>query len=159
MNKHIFHKDDIKIGPRMIVFIGERPGQVRKTCHDYFAFKGNKSGDLLHKITSKIKNRGYILMNVIPYHIKGVTNDEARMHDTLIEYKKFSSELYLYMKYFPVTDIVCLGEFSYKMYNKYCVNKLKKISHNIWSFAHPSFIMRFNMDKDIYIYTILRVLS
>lgn len=152
----MIHENVVHPGSRMVCIIGERPGKARKRCSKYSVFHGNKSGDLIEKILPSLKRRGFILMNVVPFHIAGMANDEARFYDSEKDYRIFALILKTYFIQYGITQVVCLGEFACMIFKKYCSTIKRDFRFTYTKLPHPSYIIRFKKDEKLYIDTFLK---
>jgi uracil-DNA glycosylase len=138
---------DVTANPIMIV--GERPGKQRKKSKVDYVFHGNRTGDFIEKAISGHTN--LILTNGINLYSKAdITNDRLYQH-------KGQKELMKLINDYNPKKIICLGNFAelqiYKIYGA------AKLPFELIKLAHPSYVLRFNIEVAEYAKKLKKALS
>lgn len=118
---------------RPVFIVGQCPGKQRKKDKNCEVFYGNRTGDFIRDIL-KDKTNIY-LTNVFNYYVDKI--------DKEIIDKGLKELLNDVLTYNP-QKIICLGNFSFD-----CISKVVK-NREVFRLVHPSFILRFNKDKEKY---------
>ena len=127
------------IGDKNPIFIiGMCPGRQRKRHKNFEVFHGNRTGDLIEKI---VKDKNVFLTNIINFRVKGRISKEdieAGRQEFLNDIERLKPQ-----------KVICLGNFSYTAVSKWLKSMSRQI--DVIKITHPSYILRFNKDIDIYI--------
>lgn len=131
----------IEVEERPTVFVGQNPGKTRKGKYSEYVWDGDtRTSSLLREAVDGYTN--VVLTNVCNYQ---VMSDE-HLQEGLIDLQKMIEDL-------EPKKIVCLGGFARRH-----VLSLKP-ECKVVSISHPSYIVRFNRDKEQYINNIRSQLS
>lgn len=114
-----------------VFIVGQNPGRQRKGQESHIVWEGNRSSDFLTWCIEGLDN--IYLTNVCNYQ---------QMTDDLI--KQGAVELRAKIDYLAPKRIITLGEFA--SFHVAEIDPDVPISH----FFHPSFIVRFNKDREEY---------
>lgn len=119
-----------------IFIVGMCPGKQRKKNQTRIVWEGNRSGDLMTRIIRGKKN--LFLTNAFNYYVDG------DVPENIIDEGKFDLLEDIY-RYNP-RKVLCFGEVARKT-----IKELDVVKCPIKLFKHPSYILRFNLDKEKYI--------
>lgn len=120
-----------------VFIVGQCPGKQRKDEQTRVVWSGNRSGKFISEILQGKTN--IYLTNILNYHVDGAISDELVV--------KGISELQHDIEKLNPRKIICLGNFA----GDTIKNKLPlKIYIPIVILNHPSYILRFNKDKNAY---------
>lgn len=137
----------IEIEDSPVFICGMCPGRQRKNDQNREVFHGNRTGDLVEQVIKGKKN--IFLTNVFNYRIDGkITKDIIR-----IGVLELRNELLKQKPY----KVIALGNFAYE----HVLELIKDtgLHLNIVKLQHPSYILRFNKPKDLYIKQFLEELE
>lgn len=118
------------------------PGKQRKRVKKKPVFHGNKTGDFVEEILKDEEN--IFLTNVFNKYIDKIT-------DTIISNGVYALQRDIEQQ--KPALIICMGRFAEKH-----IAKLQIENIPIISIVHPSYIIRFGKDKNIYKQTILKLI-
>lgn len=139
----------IGVGEHPTLIVGQNPGHNRDGTHTGKVWEKNRSARLLHESLDGREN--IILTNICNY--------TEINQDRLIEgYNDISNLVYRYKP----TRIICLGTYAYDHITAMCTARLIKphgFSIAIYKLNHPSYIARFNKDKDEWINKVREILD
>lgn len=118
-----------------VFIVGLGPGLQRKGSKTHLAWEGNRSGDLVQEAIKGLSN--IYLTNVMNYYVKGEIS--ADVISKGVEQLRKDIE-----KYKPA-KIICMGDFAF--------NHVRIInpSGEVIKFKHPSYLIRFQKPKKLYI--------
>ena len=125
-----------KIGNGETFLVGMCPGHQRKKDATNIVWEGNKSGDLMQDIIKSFNN--IYITNIFNYYTDSTISREL-IDEGLNELKVDITNL-------KPKKIICFGNFAFKE-----VNNLQLKNVEITKVVHPSYILRFNMDKIKYV--------
>lgn len=126
----------IGVDTEPVMIIGQNPGRQRKGAETGIVWEGNRSGDFISDIIKDHELENVILTNVCNYR---------EMTDEGVE-EGFMDICRLGEKY-NVKKVICLGMVAWG------VMTLEGGAENVEvvSLPHPSYILRFNKDREAYI--------
>lgn len=125
---------------RPVLIVGQNPGKQRANQKTNVVWEGNKSSDLLMSIISDLEN--IYLTNVCNYQ----EMTDFQLEEGIIDLKKLIEAL-------KPRVIICLGLFA-----KGHVQEMEPISPVV-EFVHPSYVVRFNKDRNEYRESIRKVIQ
>jgi hypothetical protein len=129
---------EINISLEPTFIIGQCPGRYIKQQTTFYDWDDmGRSGSFLNKIIKDIDN--LYLTNI--YHYPISKPSQKIILEGVMELA------YDFIKYEP-SKIVCLGNFAYDVMKKYFISD--SIVDIVFKVEHPSYILRFNKDKDKY---------
>lgn len=137
-----FKTKSIKLGKNPIFIVGLCPGKQRRGSKTHIVWEGNRSGDF---INTTVQNKSNIyLTNLFNYSLE--TKITRKILETGLKELRKDIETMLPCK------IVCLGVVSY--------SEIKKMNLGIplFKLEHPSYILRFNKNREKYINKLNEVL-
>ena len=120
------------LSPHPVMIIGQNPGRQRKAHQTGVVWEGNRSGDFITEVCEDYGLDNVILTNVCNYQEMTAERIEEGLNDIVNMTMMFQ-----------VRKFVCLGDFAY--------NHLKTIGVDPIKLEHPSFILRFNRNREEYI--------
>ena len=133
-----------------VIIIGQNPGHNRDGTHTGIVWENNRSANLLLEALEDRQN--LILTNICNY--------TEITEEYLFEGQNDIIKLYHDNKPF---DIICLGEFSFQHIKMLIHNNLLKCNNGsytrVWKLHHPSYIARFNKDKEKWINEIRSIID
>jgi uracil-DNA glycosylase len=127
-----FNDIKFKVDKNPILIIGQNPGRQRLNEQTFNVWEGNRSSDFLKKCLRSEIN--YILTNVCNYQL--ITDE--RIQEGI-------NDIVSLVDLYKPCKIICLGNFSYQHVKKVLNNDIE-----ITKFNHPSYIVRFNKNKETY---------
>lgn len=123
------------------MIVGQCPGHQRKKEHDLFVLSGNRIGDLLAEgIGAKINIYMTNVFNDYYPEIKDGKYPEAVV-------KEGKEQLIRDINRVQPKKIICLGTYALKHATE-CVKKCKVKRPTVVMIPHPSYIIRFNKDRN-----------
>lgn len=139
-----------------VCIVGERPGKISLNIDEHLAFHGNQSGALMEELVKEIKSC-VILTNMVRYRYADshdiLRNDVARMIDTQEDLRSSRDIILRYHKKFRIVLYLLCGVYVSSKFSQYISPYLNKITSHKFSeviIQHPSYIVRFNQDKNAY---------
>lgn len=128
------HTNDLSANPTLIV--GQNPGRQRLGEESHVVWEGNRSSDFLMECLFEVPNT--ILTNVCLY--------QRMTHENVLE---GIQELTNLIQEFQPRKIICLGNFAYRtVISLVATDRIQDV--DIVKLPHPSYIVRFNKDKQEY---------
>lgn len=135
-----------KIGNGTVFLIGWCPGKQRKKDNNFEVFHGNRTGDFIEKMIADCKS--VYLTNVFNYYVDEITDE---MYDQGL--KELKEDILALKPY----KCILLGRVASLRVRKLCSEMNLKVS--LTDLEHPSYVLRFNKDKDIYTTKLKKVLN
>ena len=139
-----FQDKQINVTTKPVMLVGQNPGKARTGPDTGIVWESNRSADLLNEIVEGISN--LYLTNLVNYQIINPAVIEEGLEDLTQTIKTYSP-----------SKIICLGGLSYRYVTK-LVNDLG-LDIPVFGLRHPSFIVRFNKDRDAYANELLELIS
>jgi uracil-DNA glycosylase len=131
----------MKFSPRFIepllapvMIVGLCPGRQRKKDQNFLVFHGNRTGDLVEEI---IKDQDNIILTNTSNWIK---QDQHKLSA-----HEGAKDLIDIVSRFKPRKIICLGTYAFNFVND------RGFTVPIVHLPHPSWVLRFNKDKNNYI--------
>jgi uracil-DNA glycosylase family 4 len=129
-----------KIGDNPVLIVGQNPGRQRRGEQTNIVWEGNRSSDLLQWVIAGQDN--IYLTNVCNYQEMTPERIEEGVYDLSVLISTLKPRV-----------IICLGAFAHL-----AVAQLE-MKYPIRKFLHPSYIARFNKDRDEYKRKILEAIK
>ncbi len=120
-----------------IFIIGQCPGKQRKKDQTGLVFQGNRTGDLIQEVIKDFDN--IHLTNIFNVIVPKITPEVIQSG---------SEELLNEIKELNPSKVICLGKIAQSTVSKL----VSENDLNLWivNFQHPSYILRFNKNKEEY---------
>ena len=139
MEKIKYETRTINITNNPTFIVGQCPGKTTKKAlikqnNKYQVFSGNQTGTLVNEIIKNNKN--LYLTNIFNYY----TNEAITQEIINQGLQELQEDIY---KYQPAT-IICLGKFAEKHV------KTLQTTAQVYVITHPSYVLRFQMNKEEY---------
>ncbi len=128
---------------KKVMIVGMCPGRQRKRVKKVIVFHGNKTGDFVEEILKDQEN--IFLTNIFNEYVD-------KIDDLIIQNGLFKLERDI--ENHKPEVIICLGRFAQKY-----VDKMNIVNIRIHFILHPSYIIRFGKDKNIYKESILKIIK
>ena len=128
---------------KKVMIIGMCPGRQRKRVKRQIVFHGNKTGDFIEDILKGQEN--IFLTNVFNEYVE-------KIDDIIIKNGLFKLERDI--ENHKPKLIICMGRFAEKHVAKLGIENIPIIS-----IVHPSYIIRFGKDKNIYKANVLKLIK
>jgi len=139
----------LNVAEHPTLIVGQNPGHNRDGTHTGTVWEKNRSARLLHEAIDGRDN--IILTNICNY--TEITPE--RLSEGMFDISK------LIRKYKP-ENIICLGEYAFRHIEAMCAGRMIRpsgYSIAIYKLHHPSYIARFNKDKDEWINKVREILD
>lgn len=135
-----FQTKKINVTGGPILVVGQNPGKQRSNEQTFTVWEGNRSADLLLEALDGTQN--LFFTNVCNYQVM----DEGKILEGLEELREIIED-------YEPSKVLCFGDFAYK--------KVKSLKQNVVvvKMLHPSFIVRFQKDRQEYIQAVRKELQ
>lgn len=130
-NQIKFEDKQIKVSENPVFIVGQNPGRQRKDAVTSIVWEGNRSSDFLMECIDGLEN----------IYLTNVCNYQQMTDDLIVE---GTTALRAKIDYLQPRRIITLGEFA--SFHMAHIDPSAPITH----FFHPSFIVRFNKDREEY---------
>lgn len=131
----------IEVEERPVIFVGQNPGKTRKGKYSEYVWDGDtRTSNLLREAVEGYTN--IVLTNVCNYQLMSTENVDEGMEDL----KKMLDDL-------EPRKVIALGSYAY------LALQVLKLDFPVKRLNHPSFIVRFNRDREEYITKIRKELE
>lgn len=139
----------IEVEERPTIFVGMNPGKTRKGKYSPYVWDGDtKTSNLLREAVEGYTN--IVLTNVCNYQNVTISREMEGIND-----------LIRLMRDLEPKKVICLGDYAYKTVTKLYIDLMLPDFGilNIKKFHHPSYIVRFQKDREEYINNIRKELE